>query len=172
MIRSTRRDGAGKYSGMADPTFEQTIRDTISRWQEQLLQLDRRNGLLYLKVTGNVVPIRTESIDEFLEKLTAKRGGLKFPYADNISADSEWVLLFVHRSADSGSPRVAGATRFSSAGTSSGCTASWRRRPPPLRRTLTTSSVRAPPRTSVRPSVTVLIARPVARATAAIPPQP
>ena len=68
---------------MADPTLEQTIRDTISRWQEQLLQLDRRNGLLYLKETGNVVPIRTQSIDAFLDKLTGKRGGLKFPYADN-----------------------------------------------------------------------------------------
>lgn len=43
---------------------------------------------------------------------------------------------------------------------------------PELRRTLTTSSGRAPARTSSRPLRTVLIARPVALATAATPPYP
>src|SRR5208282_4252503 len=43
---------------------------------------------------------------------------------------------------------------------------------PALRRTLTTSSGVAPARASSRPLRTVLIAMPVARATAATPPQP
>ncbi len=81
------------------------------------------------------------------------------------------VLLHVQRSGDSGSPRVIGSIRFSSAGHTAGCATSYGRLPA-LRRTLTTSSGVAPLRASSRPLRTVLIAMPVARATAATPPQP
>src|SRR5450432_1813680 len=96
---------------------------------------------------------------------------MRIPNLVNISADSTYVLLHVHRSADSGSPRVTGSTSFSSAGHTSGCATSYGRFPG-LRRTLTTSAGRAPARASSRPLRTVLIAMPVARATAATPPYP
>src|SRR5258708_24845425 len=89
----------------------------------------------------------------------------------NSPADNACVLLHVQRSGDSGSPRVIGSTSFSSAGHTSGCATSYGRLPA-LRRTLTTSAGRAPARASSRPLRTVLIAMPVARATAATPPQP
>src|SRR5260370_7256192 len=93
------------------------------------------------------------------------------PCCANSSADNACVLLHVQRSGDSGSPRVIGSTSFSSAGHTSGCATSYGRLPA-LRRTLTTSSGVAPRRASSRPLRTVLIAMPVARATAATPPQP
>jgi very-short-patch-repair endonuclease len=68
---------------MADTGSTELIIATISSWQEQLLQLDGRNRLLYLKPAGSgVVPIKTDSIDEFLDRLEEKKGGLKFPYAE------------------------------------------------------------------------------------------
>src|SRR6202034_311899 len=93
------------------------------------------------------------------------------PCCANSSDDSVRVPLLVQRSGDSGSPRVSGSTSFSSAGHTSGCSTSYGLSPV-LRRTLTTSSGRAPARTSSRPFLTVLMAMPVARATAATPPYP
>src|SRR5580700_9162036 len=97
---------------------------------------------------------------------------MRTPFRMNISCASRRVLLQVHRSGDSGSPRVTGSTSFSSFDQASGYSTSTARRPPPLRRTFTRPSLRAPQRTSSRPLRTVLIAMPVARATAATPPQP
>ena len=52
---------------------ENLLRETISRWQEQLLQLDPRNRLLYLKTSAtNVVPIITDDLDAFIERLQAE----------------------------------------------------------------------------------------------------
>src|SRR6185312_12452117 len=96
---------------------------------------------------------------------------IRMPYSANISEDSTCVLLHVHRSGDSGSPRVTGSTSFSSAGHTSGCSTSYGLLPV-LCRTLTTSSGRAPARTSSRPFLTVLMPMLVARATAATPPYP
>src|ERR1700722_20298237 len=93
------------------------------------------------------------------------------PCRANSSAANACVLLHVQRRGDSGSPRVIGSTSFSSAGHTSGCATSYGRLPA-LRRTFTTSSRVAPARASSRPLRTVLIAMPVARATAATPPQP
>ena len=67
---------------------------------------------------------------------------------------------------------VTGSTSFCSAGSNSGLSTSTAFRPPPLRLSFTNPSTRARPRTSLRPSVTVLMARPVARATSASPPRP
>lgn len=80
-----------------------------------------------------------------------------------------WVLLHVRRSGDSGSPRVTGSTSRSSFGQTSGFNSSYGRGPA-LRRTLTTYLSVAPARASSRLSRTVLIAMPVAYATAATPP--
>lgn len=66
--------------------------------------------------------------------------------------------------------RVTGSMSFSSARRTSGCVSNGLG--PALRRTLTTSSRLVPPRPLSRPFRTVLIASPVARATAATPPNP
>jgi hypothetical protein len=91
------------------------------------------------------------------------------PCCENNSLDSVDVLLQVQRNGDSGSPRVSGSTSVSSISHTSGCAASYER-VPPLRRIFTTSAGVAPARASSRPLRTVLIAMPVARATAATPP--
>lgn len=58
------------------------VRDSVSRWQEQLLQLDGRNRLLYWKESRtSSVPITCNDLDGFLDRLEAARGGLSFPLA-------------------------------------------------------------------------------------------
>ena len=105
------------------------------------------------------------------EKFVTIRSLIWMPCCASSSADSAIVLLHVQRSRDSGSPRVSGLTSISSAGHTSGYRIS-NGRLPALRRTLTTSSGRAPAPASSRPLRTVLIAIPVARATIATPPYP
>ncbi len=116
---------------------------------------------------------RLETVAALCSNCATVLSPTRTPCWANISADSACVLL--HRPAQR---RLRIASRrwrrraFRASAPDSGCSTSRPRRPPPLRRTLTTSSARTPPRTSSRPSVTVLIASPVARATAATPPQP
>src|SRR5260221_9676933 len=98
--------------------------------------------------------------------------GLIGPRLAEISLASARVLLHVQRRGDSGSPRLLGSTSESRAATSSRSWFSRLGRPPPRRRTRTSPSVSAPRRNSLRPARTVLIASPVASATAATPPWP
>ena len=65
-----------------------------------------------------------------------------------------------------------GVDSDSNASTNCGLVSSRRGLPPPGRRTWTTSSARAPPRSSSRPPRIVVRDIPVARSTAAIPPSP
>ena len=76
----------------------------------------------------------------------------------------------VHRSGDSGSPRVTGSTKASSAAGSPGSTCSARLRPAPGRRTRAAGAT--PPDNSLIPSEIVSRATPVTDATSATPPYP
>ena len=50
------------------------IRQTISGWQDRLLQLDQRNRLLYFKTdSATVVQLSVESIAGFLARLESTR---------------------------------------------------------------------------------------------------
>lgn len=58
------------------------VRETIGRWQEQLLQLDGRNRLLYWReLRGSSVPIIADDPDAFFKRLESAKGGLSFPLA-------------------------------------------------------------------------------------------
>src|SRR5580658_3763659 len=110
------------------------------------------------------------------------RGVMVDAYADPCSIRGEVIdavgnrlaeiLVDVQRRGDSGSPRVTGSTSDSKAFTKCGLVSSSRGLPPPGRRTWTTSSARAPARSSSRPPRIVVRDIPVARSTAAIPPSP
>ena len=129
----------------------------------------------------------------------ASRSGWRAPSRDFAGACSEWSLplsaaagrsagctgdpaqsgpparwrrlLVVHRSGDSGSPRVESATSPSSAGSSPGSVTASFFRPPPGRRTRPGGAVPPEP-SSAAPSATVCHDAPVIRATAPAPPSP
>ena len=56
------------------------IAGRISEWANRLLQLDRRNNLLYFKPGRSAVGITRISPDELDERLRKSRRGLEFPY--------------------------------------------------------------------------------------------
>ena len=56
------------------------IAGRISEWANRLLQLDRRNNLLYFKPGRSAVGITGISPDELDERLRRSRRGLEFPY--------------------------------------------------------------------------------------------
>jgi very-short-patch-repair endonuclease len=58
------------------------IGKVIASWQTKLLQLDRRNSLLYFRGQRSSVGIVEMSPDELLDRLQRSRIGLKFPYAE------------------------------------------------------------------------------------------
>lgn len=61
---------------------EANLRDVIASWQTKLLQLDRRNSLLYFRGDSSSVRVTGMSPDELLERLQRSRIGLKFTYAE------------------------------------------------------------------------------------------
>lgn len=74
--RRAEAPGRGDVTSAADAR----VRDSIGRWQEQLLQLDRRNRLLYWKESRtSSVEITCDDLDKFLDRLESARGGLSFP---------------------------------------------------------------------------------------------
>jgi very-short-patch-repair endonuclease/DNA polymerase III delta prime subunit len=61
----------------------EVVQASIAEWQKRLLQLDRRNNLLYFKQgSRSAVRILADDIDEFLVSLTESRVGLEFDYAE------------------------------------------------------------------------------------------
>ena len=56
------------------------IRERIGDWAKRLLQLDRRNNLLYFKPGRSAVGITSVSPNELDERLRRARRGLEFPY--------------------------------------------------------------------------------------------
>src|SRR5690349_3511296 len=61
---------------------EADLRDVVANWQTKLLQLDRRNSLLYFRGNSSAVRITGTGPDELLERLQRSRTGLKFAYAE------------------------------------------------------------------------------------------
>lgn len=55
---------------------------TIAEWQTRLLQLDRRNNLLYFKAGRSSVRISEVDLDDFVVRLADSRSGLSFAYVD------------------------------------------------------------------------------------------
>jgi len=65
-------------------TPDAKLSTTIHAWQERLLQLDRRNSLIYFKGGSTTVPVLTESMDHLDSRLQQSRNGLTFPFAERI----------------------------------------------------------------------------------------
>jgi hypothetical protein len=61
---------------------QRNLRDVIAGWQTKLLQLDRRNSLLYYRGQRSSVGILGTGPDELLDRLHRSRSGLKFPYVE------------------------------------------------------------------------------------------
>ena len=93
-------DGAGKNSG------NDQVEAAVANWQRQLLQLNRRNNLLYFKgnpkladahsrrrTTLRCVPIVNFSPDEIGEYLQGTRKGRAFDYAVRRTRDAEAQLF-------------------------------------------------------------------------------
>jgi hypothetical protein len=62
---------------------EVDISSVIAGWQERLLQLDRRNPLLYYRGQRSGVGILETTPDDFLDRLQKGRNGLAFSYAES-----------------------------------------------------------------------------------------
>lgn len=65
----------------ADEPTEDPIASRIGEWQTRLLQLNRRNNLLYFKPGRSAVGITGFGPDELYGRLRRSRRGLEFPYA-------------------------------------------------------------------------------------------
>ena len=58
------------------------ISSSVAEWQQRLLQLDRRNNLLYFRETRTTVGVTAPGPDELERLLQGRRSGLKFPYVE------------------------------------------------------------------------------------------
>lgn len=58
---------------------------SVGEWQDRLLQLDRRNNLLYFKPGTTAVRIVDQSPDGIVKQLLSSRTGLAFDYAESRS---------------------------------------------------------------------------------------
>ena len=71
-------DGLG-YMSTGD--HDDAIARRIGEWAKRLLQLDRRNNLLYFKPGRSAVGITSVAPNQLDERLRRSRRGLEFPYA-------------------------------------------------------------------------------------------
>ena len=80
----TPREGGGGAGG-SDDGSDSSDADAVSRriaeWQTRLLQLNRRNNLLYFRPGRSTVGITDIAPDELDDRLGRSRNGLSFPYA-------------------------------------------------------------------------------------------
>lgn len=60
----------------------QRLIDVITDWQRRLLQLDRRNNLLYFKTGSSAVRITERTPDDLLQAMLSSRNGLAFDYVE------------------------------------------------------------------------------------------
>lgn len=70
------------------PGNQQAVIEAIRQWQTRLLQLDRRNALLYFAIGKRGVTLKDTKPDAFIEQLAASRAGLAFTYAERTRASS------------------------------------------------------------------------------------
>lgn len=60
---------------------DQLVAAVMADWQKKLLQLDRRNNLLYFK-PGRAIEIVNATVDGLTEQLVASRNGLSFDFVE------------------------------------------------------------------------------------------
>ena len=72
------RDGSGDMNASG---HDDAVSRQIGEWAKRLLQLDRRNNLLYFKPGRSAIGITSIAPDELDERLRGSQRGLKFPYA-------------------------------------------------------------------------------------------
>lgn len=93
-------------SGTCRPAQDAVV-EAVRQWQNRLLQLDRRNALLYFPIGKRGVTLIGTEPDALLERLRGARAGLPFPYAERIRP-TIGSLFRLPESADEGGgePRV------------------------------------------------------------------
>ena len=69
------------HGDLSASDHEDAIARRIGEWAKRLLQLDRRNNLLYFKPGRSAIGITSMTPDELDERLRRSRRGLEFPYA-------------------------------------------------------------------------------------------
>jgi hypothetical protein len=82
---------------------QQAVVEAVRQWQTRLLQLDRRNALLYFAKGKRGVLIRGIEPHALLEQLAASRAGLAFAYAERVRAGNGEIFE-VPSAADDGAP--------------------------------------------------------------------
>ncbi len=60
---------------------DEIVAAVMADWQKKLLQLDRRNNLLYFK-PGRAIEIVNATVDGLTEQLVASRNGLSFDFVE------------------------------------------------------------------------------------------
>ena len=63
-------------------TNSDSIDSVVADWQKRLLQMDRRNNLLYFKPGRTAVLIADYTPDRIAERLESTTRGLKFDYVE------------------------------------------------------------------------------------------
>jgi hypothetical protein len=71
---------------------QQVVVEAIRQWQTRLLQLDRRNALLYFSVGKRGVMLRDRDPDALLERLATSRAGLAFAYAERVRVSRDGLF--------------------------------------------------------------------------------
>lgn len=73
---------------MSSASRQQAVIEAVRQWQTRLLQLDRRNALLYFAMGKRGVTLRGMEPHALLDQLAASRSGLAFAYAERVRASS------------------------------------------------------------------------------------
>ncbi len=76
------------------------LKTRIAEWQARVLQLDRRNGLLYFKASRSSVRILTEDVDDLYQNLEDSEKGLSFDHVQPRGRRDERNLFAPESSAD------------------------------------------------------------------------
>ena len=66
---------------MLSKATDEIVATVMADWQKKLLQLDRRNNLLYFK-PGRAIEIVNTTVDGLTEQLIASRNGLSFDFVE------------------------------------------------------------------------------------------
>jgi hypothetical protein len=75
-------------SQVASRLANEAVAKAVGQWKNRLLQLDRRNALLYFNAARRGVGLAEIAPDELVMKLSEARSGLSFPYAEKMHPGS------------------------------------------------------------------------------------